>query len=324
MPASKPAILLIQPHLGFLRRALEPDFTVWALWEGPPVEAVTVIRTLVVAGEFPIDKALAESLPNLGLIACLTAGYDGVDLAWAASRGLKVSHSPGVNVDDVADHAMGLVVAAWRRIAEGDRMVRAGVWRPNEKMLTPSLGGRRLGVVGLGAIGAAAGRRAEAFGLSVSWWGPREKPEAPWPRMPDVVALAKQSDILVVAARASEDNRGLISAEVLDALGPEGLLVNVSRGQVVDEDALIAALRSGALGMAALDVFAEEPTPASRWADVPNVVLTPHTAGATAAAVPKMAALTRENLVRFFAGEALVTPVEAPVPVEEVFQGARR
>jgi lactate dehydrogenase-like 2-hydroxyacid dehydrogenase len=291
---------------------LEPDFTVWALWEGPPVEAVSVIRALVVAGEFPVDKTLAESLPNLGLIACLTAGYDGVDLVWAAARGLQVSHSPGMNVDDVADHAMGLILAAWRRIAEGDRAVRAGLWRANEKMVTPSLGGRRLGIVGLGAIGEAVARRAEAFGLTVSWWGPRLKPQAPWTRAEDPVALAAASDIVVVAARATEDNRGLISAEVLDALGPEGLLVNVSRGQVVDEDALIAALRSGALGMAALDVFAEEPTPASRWTDVPNVVLTPHTAGATSAAVPKMAALTRKNLMRFFAGEALVTPVDTP------------
>jgi lactate dehydrogenase-like 2-hydroxyacid dehydrogenase len=309
MTNSKPAILLVQPHLGFLRRVLEPDFTVWALWDGPPVEAVTVIRALVVAGEFPIDKALAERLPNLGLIACLTAGYDGVDLDWASSRGLKVSHSPGVNVEDVADHAMGLVLAAWRRIAEGDRVVRAGLWRPNEKMVTPSLGGRRFGIVGLGAIGEAVARRAEAFGLAVTWWGPRDKPQAPWPRAKDVAALARSNDILVVAARATEDNRGLISSEVLEALGPEGLLVNVSRGQVVDEDALIAALRSGALGMAALDVFIEEPTPASRWADVPNVVLTPHTAGATATAVPKMAALTRDNLLRFFADEPLVTPV---------------
>ena len=179
-------------------------------------------------------------------------------------------------------------------------------------MLTPSLGGRRVGIVGLGAIGEAVARRCEAFALSVAWWGPREKPDAPWPRSADLTALARDSDILVVAARATEQNRGLISGEVLGALGEEGLLVNVSRGQVVDEDALIAALRSGRLGMAALDVFAEEPTPAERWAGVPNLVLTPHTAGATSAAVPKMAAMTRENLLRFFRGEALLSPVETP------------
>lgn len=309
MPGSRPAILLVQPHLGFLRRILEPDFTVWALWEGPPVEAVNVIRALVVAGEFPIDKALAESLPGLGLIACFTAGYDGVDLAWAAERKLAVTHSPGANVEDVADHAMGLILGAWRRIVEGDRIVRAGTWRATEKMLTPSLDGRRVGIVGLGAIGAAIATRCEAFGLSVAWWGPRDKPDAPWPRSADVVSLARDSDILVVTARATDQNRGLISREVLDALGEDGLLVNVSRGQVVDEDALIAALAEGRLGMAALDVFAEEPTPAARWAEVRNVVLTPHTAGATAAAVPKMAAMTRENLLRFFAGEPLLSAV---------------
>jgi len=309
MTASKPALLLVQSHLGFLGPILEADYTVWRFWEGPPLEAVGVISAMVVAGEFPVDKPLAESLPSLGLIACFTTGYDGVDVAWARSRGLQVSHSPGVNHEDVADHAMGLVLAAWRRIATGDRQVREGGWKPTEKAITPSLGGRRIGIVGLGDIGAAVARRAEAFGLNVSWWGPREKPEAPWPRARDLLALAAASDILVVACRASAETVGLISGPVIDALGAEGLLVNVSRGQVVDEDALIAALKAGRLGMAALDVFQTEPTPAERWEGVPNTVLTPHTAGATSGAVPKMVALTRENLRRFFAGEPLANPV---------------
>lgn len=310
MPISKPAVLIVQPHLGMLTAFLEPDFTVWRFWEGPPVEAVGVIRALVVAGEFPIDKVLAESLPNLGLIACFTSGYDGIDVAWAQARGLKISHSPGVNHDDVADHALGLMLAAWRKIAEGERVLRAGAWKPSEKMVSVSLSGRKLGVVGLGAIGEAVARRAEAFGLKVAWWGPREKPEAPWPRAKSLEALAAASDILVVACRAGEETRGLVSSEVLDALGPHGLLVNVSRGQVVDEDALIAALKSDRLGMAALDVFQTEPTPVARWADVPRTVLTPHTAGATTGAVPRMVALTRENLRRFFAGEPLANAVE--------------
>jgi len=308
MPGSKPALLIVQPHLGVLTPFLEPDFTVWRFWEGPPVEAVSVIQALVVAGEFPIDKALAQSLPRLGLIACFTAGYDGVDLAWARARGLRVSHSPGVNHDDVADHAIGLMLGAWRRIADGDRAVRAGRWRAHEKAITASLAGKSLGVVGLGDIGAAVGRRAEAFGLAVSWWGPRDKPDAPWPKAASLEALARASDILVVACRASAETRGLISRRVIDALGPDGLLVNVSRGQVIDEAALIEALRAGRLGMAALDVFETEPTPAARWADVPNTVLTPHTAGATSGAIPKMVALTRENLRRFFAGEPLANP----------------
>ena len=306
----KPALLIVQPHLGFLGPILEPDFTVWRFWEGPPIEAVDTIAALVVAGEFPVDKHLAESLPKLGLIACFTSGFDGVDLDWAQARGLQVSHSPGVNHEDVADHGFGLILAAWRKIAQGDRDLRAGAWKPTAKMVTTSLGGRRLGIVGLGAIGAAIGRRAEAFGLETAWWGPREKPEAPWPRRDSLKALAEESDILVVACKASPETTGLITGDIVEALGPGGLLVNVSRGQVVDEDAVIAALKSGTLGMAALDVFREEPTPPARWADVPNVVLTPHTAGATNAAVPKMIALTRENLRRFFAGEPLANPAK--------------
>ncbi|MEO8926391.1 MAG: 2-hydroxyacid dehydrogenase [Caulobacteraceae bacterium] len=310
MPTSKPALLIVQPHLAPLTAFLEPEFTVWRFWEGPPVEAVNVIRALVVAGEFPVDKALVERLPNLGLIAFFTAGYDGLDVPWALARGLKVSHSPGVNHEDVADHAMGLILAAWRRIVHGDRTLRAGGWTSSDKMHTPSLSGRRLGVVGLGAIGEAAARRGEAFGLQIAWWGPREKPDAPWPRAGSLRALATQSDILLIACRASEETRGMIGAPVLDALGPHGLLVNVSRGQIVDEDALIAALKDGRLGMAALDVYESEPTPAGRWEGVPNTVLTPHTAGATTGAIPKMMALTRENLRLFFAGQPLVNPVE--------------
>jgi lactate dehydrogenase-like 2-hydroxyacid dehydrogenase len=306
---SKPALLIVQPHLGFLASMLEADYTVWRFWEGPPLEAVGTIRALVVAGEFPVDRGLAESLPALGLIACFTAGYDGIDLAWARERGLKVSHSPGVNHEDVADHAVGLILAAWRRIAEGDRAVRAGTWKATAKTITPGLAGRSLGIVGLGVIGAAVARRASVFGLQVAWWGPREKPDAPWPRAASLEALAAASDILVVAARAIDETRGLVGRSVIEAIGPGGLLVNVSRGQLVDEDALIAALQAGTLGAAALDVFTQEPTPPARWAGVPNTVLTPHTAGATAAAVPKMVALTRENLRRFFAGEDLANPV---------------
>jgi len=307
--SDKPAILVVQPHLAPIAVLLETEFTVWRLWQAPPLEASRTIGALVVAGEFPVDVGLAESLPNLGLIACFTAGYDGVDLAWAAARGLKVSHSPGINHEDVADQAIGLTLVAWRGIIEGHAIVREGRWRPTEKRITLSLGGRRLGVVGLGAIGEAVARRAQAFGLNVAWWGPNEKPDARWPRAESLIDLARDSDILIVAARASEENRSLVGREVIEAVGPDGLIVNVARGQLVDEDALIAALKDGRLGMAALDVFQTEPTPAERWADVPNVVLSPHTGGATSGAIPQMVALTLENLRRFFAGEPLANAV---------------
>jgi lactate dehydrogenase-like 2-hydroxyacid dehydrogenase len=304
----RPALLIMQRHLAPLTPFLESQWTVYRFWEGPPVEAQADIRALVVAGEFPLDKHLIETLPKLQLIACFTAGYDGIDVAWCRARGLPVTHAPGVNHEDVADHAIGLVLAARRQIAAGDRALRAGQWTPDSKMITPSLKDQRLGVVGLGAIGEAVARRAEALRMAVRWWGPREK-ASPWSRAASLLDLARDSDILVVACRADEANRGLISHEVIEALGPHGLLVNVARGQLVDEAALIDALRDGRLGQAALDVFEDEPTEAARWAGVPNTVLTPHTGGATTEAVQGMLMLLIQNLQAAFAGEPLKTPV---------------
>lgn len=305
----RPAVLIMQRHLAPLSAFLESAYDVYRFWEGPPVEAAQDIRALVVAGEFELDKALIERLPNLSLIACFTAGYEGIDVDWCRARGLPVTHAPGVNHEDVADHAIGLILAARRRIAEGDRTVRAGEWSLTNRSITTSLGGQRLGIVGLGHIGEAVARRAEVMRMDVRWWGPRTK-EAPWARADSLIDLARDSDVLVVACRADESNRGLISTEVIEALGPSGLLVNVARGQLVDEDALIAALRDGRLGGAALDVFAQEPTEAERWAGVPNTVLTPHTGGATTEAVQGMLMLMLQNLSAHFADEPLKTPVE--------------
>lgn len=304
----RPAVLIMQKHLAPLTAFLEGSYTVYRFWEGPPVEAQDDIRVLIVAGEFALDKHLIENLPRLELIACFTSGYDGIDVDWCRARGLPVTHAPGVNHEDVADHALGLLLSAWRRITAGDRTLRAGEWTPESKTITPSLNGRRVGIVGLGLIGQAVARRCEVLRMTVSWWGPREK-DAPWPRADSLPDLARDSDILVVACKADETNRGLISREVIEALGPDGLLVNVARGQLVDEDALIAALREGRLGRAALDVFETEPVDPARWAGVPNTTLTPHTAGATTEAVQGMLALLLENLAAHFAGRPLKTPV---------------
>ena len=305
----RPAVLIMQRHLAPLSPILQSAYDVYRFWEGPPIEAAHDIRALIVAGEAPLDRGLIERLPALDLIACFTSGYDGIDIDWCRERGLPVTHAPGVNHEDVADHALGLILAARRQIVSGDRQVRSGGWTAETRSITPSLGGQKLGVVGLGAIGAAVARRAETFRMDVSWWGPRPK-AAEWPRADSLSALAEASDILVVACKADETNRGLISREVLQALGPDGLLVNVARGQLIDEDALIDMLKSGALGQAALDVFMEEPTEPSRWADVPNLVLTPHTAGATTAGVQGMLMLLMQNLQAHFADQPLKTPVE--------------
>jgi lactate dehydrogenase-like 2-hydroxyacid dehydrogenase len=306
---TRPAVLIMQRHLGQLTPFLEGAYDVYRFWEGPPAEVEARIGAIVVAGEFELDKALIERLPNLKLVACFTSGYDRIDVDWCRARGLPVTHAPGVNHEDVADHAIGLILAARRKIVEGDRHLRAGEWTPETRILTPSLKGQKVGIVGLGLIGQAVARRAEAMRMSVRWWGPRDRP-ADWPRVATLLELAKDSDILVVACRVDDSNVGLISQEVIEALGSSGLLVNVSRGQVLDEAAVIAALKSGRLGQAALDVFTHEPVDPADWADVPNTVLTPHTAGATTEAVQGMLMLMVQNLAAVFAGEPLKTPIQ--------------
>ncbi|HEV7386599.1 MAG TPA: 2-hydroxyacid dehydrogenase [Phenylobacterium sp.] len=306
---SEPLTLISVPMLAVLEPAFQGGGLATArAWELTDDERPRV-RAIVHAGEFVLTPEFLEGLPALGLIACVSVGYDGVDVAWCRARGIEVTHAEGLNAEDVADHAIGLMLAAWRNLPALDRTVREGRWRQEERLNPqPSLGGRTLGVVGLGHIGAAVARRAEAMRLSVRWWGPREK-EAPWPRAASVLELAEASDILVVAARAEPSNRGLISAEVIQAVGPKGLIVNVGRGSLIDEDALVAALKDGRLWRAALDVFAQEPTPAERWADVPSAVLAPHTGGSSTEAIPLMVAQAVENVRRFLAGEPLASPV---------------
>lgn len=308
--SDKPLVMLSHPMLSPMQQALEAEG--WAVarrWELAPGEAEAV-RAIVHAGEIPLPDELLAGLPRLGLIACVSVGYDGVDVPAARARGVEVTHAKGLNADDVADHAMGLVLASWRNIVVGDRVVREGGWRGDDRMgARPGLSGRTLGVMGLGAIGEAVARRAEPFGMKVLWWGPREKPDAPWPRAASLLELAQASDILVVASRADASNRGAVDQAVIEAVGPRGLIVNVARGSVIDEDALIAALTSGRLGRAALDVFAEEPTPAERWTGVPNTVLTPHSAGGTVDSIPRMVGQALENLRLFLAGKPVMSPV---------------
>lgn len=310
---SEPLALIAVPFL----TVLEPAFHKGGLataraWELTEAQRPHV-RAIVHAGEVVLTREFLSGLPGLGLIACVSVGYDGVDVAWCRANGIEVTHALGLNAEDVADHAIGLLLAAWRNIPNLDRTVREGRWRQEERIGSqPSLGGRTLGVVGLGHIGAAVARRAEALRLKVQWWGPREKPGAPWPRADSLLALAETSDILMVCARAEAANRGMISRTVIEAVGPQGVIVNVGRGQLIDEDALIAALKEGRLWRAGLDVFVQEPTPPERWAEVPNAVLTTHSAGSSNEAVPLMVAQAVDNVHRFLNGEALASPV-APV-----------
>ncbi len=306
----QPLALIAVPFL----TVLEPAFQGGGLstaraWELSDDERARV-RSIVHAGEVVLTPEFLKTLPALGLIACVSVGYDGIDVAWCRANGIEVTHARGLNAEDVADHAIGLMLSAWRNIPALDRIVREGRWKQEERIGSqPSLGGRTLGVVGLGHIGAAVARRAQALRLNVQWWVPRPNAEASWPRAESLLALAQASDILVVCARAEASNRGMVSAEVIEAVGPQGMIVNVGRGQLIDEDALIAALKGGKLWRAALDVFQQEPTPAERWADVPNAVLTTHSAGSSNEAVPLMVAQAIDNVQRFLKGDELASPV---------------
>jgi lactate dehydrogenase-like 2-hydroxyacid dehydrogenase len=306
---SQAVVLISHPMLAPVQTPLEAQgMRVARRWELGDAEAAEV-RAIVHAGEVPLTPEFLGSLPKLSLIANVSVGYDGVDVPWCRAQGIEVTHAKAMNAEDVADHAVGLLIDGWRNIASGDRVVREGRWRDEDRMRPrPSLKGRRVGVVGLGAIGEAVATRVEAFGMTVAWWGPNPKAAA-WPRAETLLALAKDSDVLVVCARAEASNRGLISAEVIEAVGPNGMIVNVARGALIDEDALIAALKDGRLGRAGLDVFVEEPTPAARWADVPNAVLTPHTAGGTTDSIPRMVAQAVENVRLHLAGAPVMSPV---------------
>jgi lactate dehydrogenase-like 2-hydroxyacid dehydrogenase len=277
--------------------------TAYLAEHGPGTQAAVVI------GSIGLPADILAALPDLKLIAAFGVGYDGVDLDAAAARGIAVTNCPNINHEDVADVAVGLMISCARHIAAGDRFVRAGKWVSPVSFPPPKrLGARKLGIVGLGAIGEAVARRAAAFGMEIAWTGPRPKDVA-YRYEPDLLALAAWCDVLVMALRPDPGTEKMIDAGALKALGPDGMLINVSRGSVIDEDALIAALKGGTLGSAGLDVFETEPTSAARWADVPNVTLTPHFGGGTRESILESAALVLENLRRHFAGETLATRV---------------
>ncbi|MBB5711840.1 NAD(P)-dependent oxidoreductase [Sphingomonas xinjiangensis] len=305
--SGKHQVLFLHRQLEPLRSMLIGDFDVLCAWVPEEFEQAHQVRAVVVAGEVPLDEALIAGMPQLQLIACASTGYDGIDPAWVQAQGILLTHAREVNDGDVADHALACIMAHLRGLSAGDRLVRAGDWASASTIPNRSLSSLKVGIVGLGAIGKQLGRKAVALGMGVRWWGPNAK-DAPWPRAQSLIELARNVDALVVTARAHPGNVGLISSDVLEALRPGGQLVNVARGQLVDEAALIAALRSGRLGGAALDVFHSEPTAAARWADVP-ALLTPHIAGRTKEALSRVSQQLKGNLVAFFSGEPLLTPL---------------
>ncbi|MFO1402658.1 MAG: 2-hydroxyacid dehydrogenase [Steroidobacteraceae bacterium] len=265
-------------------------------------------RVVVTSGNVGCDNALLAALPALGLIAVNGVGLDRIDLDFARARGVRVARTSGVLAADVADLAVGLIIALLRGIAASDAFVRAGRWLEGERPLARSVSGRRFGIVGLGEIGLALAARLAAFG-PVAYHGPRRKP-VELAFHAELADLARASDVLVVCCPANAATRGLVDARVLEALGAEGYLVNVARGAVVDEPALIAALEAGRLAGAALDVFADEPRVPDALRASERVVLAPHIGSATVETRARMAEVVLENVAAFLKGARLPNAVE--------------
>jgi len=267
------------------------------------------IRAIAASGESKVPASLIEQLPKLEIISVFGVGYDGVDVAAAKARGVMVTHTPNVLNDDVADLAIGLMLAAARQLPAADRYVKEGKWPTGPMPLARKVSGARLGIVGIGRIGQAIAQRALAFNMSVAYTARNAKADLPFKYVATPEALAAESDYLVVITPGGAGTRKLINADVLKALGTKGILVNVARGSVVDEAALIEALQNGVIGGAGLDVFENEPNVPEALRAFPHVVLAPHIGSATTQTRQAMADLAFNNMKSHFDGRAVHTPV---------------
>ena len=267
------------------------------------------IRAIQASGESKVGADLIAQLPALEVISVMGVGYDGIDVAAAKAQGVVVTHTPDVLNDDVADLAIALMLAWARQIGRADRFVRAGEWTAGPLPLGRKMSGARLGIVGMGRIGQAIAHRASAFGMTISYTARSAKPDLPLTYYPTAATLAAQSDFLVLITPGGAATRKLVDAEVLRALGPNGCVVNVARGSVIDETALIEALQAGTIAGAALDVFESEPHVPQALREMDNVVLTPHIGSATAQTRRAMAALAFDNLDAQLSGKPVLTPV---------------
>jgi len=294
----------------FLMSALQDHYVVHEREHIREPQVFGRVRALVGGGEGKIDAGYMALFPALELIAVCGVGYDGIDVAAAKKRGIMVTHTPNVLNDDVADLAMGLLLSVARKIPAADRFTRNADWLDGPFQLTRKLSGAKLGMVGMGRIGQAIAKRALAFDMDIAYFARHALPELPYTFVPDLIALAAQSDYLLVITPGGAATKNLINAPVLAALGPQGFLVNVARGSVVDQAVLIEALKKKMIAGAALDVYVDEPNVPTDLRKLDNVVLTPHMASGTVETRKAMSALTMDNLNAHMAG----LPVKTPVP----------
>jgi lactate dehydrogenase-like 2-hydroxyacid dehydrogenase len=256
-----------------------------------------------------VDAALLEWLPRTEIIASFGVGYDNVDVTEAARCGIVVTNTPGVLDEEVADLAVGLLIATLRKIPQADRYLREGHWPTAPFPLSPTLRGRTIGILGLGRIGKAIARRLDGFGVAISYHGRNRQADVAYAYHPTLMGLADAVDVLIIVTPGGADTKHLVNGQILEALGSSGVVINVSRGSVVDEQALIHALTSGRILGAGLDVFEDEPHVPAELIAMENVVLLPHIASASIRTRDAMGQLLVDNLRSWFAGEGPLTPV---------------
>jgi lactate dehydrogenase-like 2-hydroxyacid dehydrogenase len=266
------------------------------------------IRAILMRSNYTVPVSLLDELPNLKVISTSGVGYDGIPLAQAKARGIVVTNTPGVLDAAVSELALGLLLALLRQLPGADSFVRAGHWQQGIFTLGSSLAGKTVGIVGLGRIGLGIARRLEGFDVKIAYTGGNPKP-VPYRFVPDILELAAESDILVLSCPGGEKTHHLINAAVLERLGPNGFLINVARGTVVDEAALVAALENKTLRGAAMDVFEKEPLADSRLMQMNNVILTPHMGSATEETRRIMLRLALDNIHHVLNNKAALTPV---------------
>ncbi|HEY7610870.1 MAG TPA: 2-hydroxyacid dehydrogenase [Alphaproteobacteria bacterium] len=311
----KPGLVMVCPLMPRVMEGLAPLFEVHKLWEAANKEALLAklaptTRAIATDGTRGADADLMKKLPKLEIVGCQGVGVDAIDLAYAREHKVVVTNTPDVLNDDVADLAMALLLATIRRIPQGDRYVREGKWLKAHMALTDTLRNRTLGMVGFGRIGKTIARRAAAFDLKIVYHTRTIQTDQPYVHYPRLVEMARDADILMVIVPGGAATRHLINAHVLEALGPTGYLINVARGSVVDEAALIKALQQGKIAGAGLDVFENEPNVPEALIKMDNVVLAPHVGSATHHTRNAMAQLVVDNLKAWSEGRPPLTPVK--------------
>jgi len=315
MTADKPDVLVLGPAKPTIIDGLSPKFQLHKAPDTKSADALLTelaprLRALAVsAPPGRIDGAFMSRLPKLEIISSFGVGYDHIDAKWASERGIIVTHTPDVLNEEVADTALGLLLCTVRQLPQADRFVRSGQWTKKEFPHTQTLRERTVGIVGLGRIGKVIARRLDASAVTVVYHGRHAQPDVPYRYYADLVAMARDVDVLLVITPGGAGTKHLINAQVLEALGPQGILINVARGSVVDEAALIEALQKKKIYSAGLDVFANEPNVPRELIEMEQVVLLPHVGSASVYTRQAMDQLVVDNLLAWAEGRPPLTPV---------------